>query len=507
MSSINQGDVDDDDAQRPLLGEPINSSRTLLREPINLGCPLLGEPINSADDANNTADRRGGSHFTHYKTRWYILFIFSLFGSIEVFANTIWVTMSSSSKLAFDWTTEDITLLIFWRNAIPILATFPYGWLLQEKGLRTSLLVSSVFLLVGTGLRCVTSRPPFVTWLMNFGQIVTAFADIVVVTGAPLMAVTWFPPSQCIIVMAIVLIVYNLGAIVPNIVTPFVIPSDLNGSEHNAWLIKMFQPATPVAPEVETLRSRIMYMMYGQFGLAILLLLLIWAYFPAKPPTPPATSTTRDEPMKFIEGLKHLFKIPTFFVLSLVFCVTQGATNALYAVGNTIFIEAGFKQNVVDMVLFGSALTSLVVIFLVGLLASSFKTRLKGIMVVLYSTAAISNLWICLMFAGILPKWIIINLAIPVTLAISSTISAAPLFYDLACEISYPIGEGLTNAVFTLGRSPVSCVILLILLIPGGTGGGKLWLTWTVSGILVTSIIALIPIRLNFNRTQAEGAT
>ena len=44
--------------------------------------------------------------------------------------------------------------------------------------------------------------------------------------------------------------------------------------------------------------------------------------------------------------------------------------------------------------------------------------------------------------------------------------STVPLFFETACEVTYPVAEGVTNLVLTLANNIAGLVFLLIQMIP-----------------------------------------
>ena len=44
--------------------------------------------------------------------------------------------------------------------------------------------------------------------------------------------------------------------------------------------------------------------------------------------------------------------------------------------------------------------------------------------------------------------------------------AATPLFYETACEVSYPVAEGVTNLVLTLFNNIFGLLFLLVQMIP-----------------------------------------
>lgn len=44
--------------------------------------------------------------------------------------------------------------------------------------------------------------------------------------------------------------------------------------------------------------------------------------------------------------------------------------------------------------------------------------------------------------------------------------AASPLFYEMACEVTYPVAEGVTNLVLTLVNNIAGLLFLLVQLVP-----------------------------------------
>ena len=64
---------------------------------------------------------------------------------------------------------------------------------------------------------------------------------------------------------------------------------------------------------------------------------------------------------------------------------------------------------------------------------------------------------------------LIISAALYVTMILGSIalVSGVPLFFELVCEATYPIAEGVTNSMLTLLNNVAALVFYFMLFIPG----------------------------------------
>ena len=76
----------------------------------------------------------------------------------------------------------------------------------------------------------------------------------------------------------------------------------------------------------------------------------------------------------------------------------------------------------------------------------------------------------------------------------------APIFYELCCENTYPIAEGVTVGLVSWLTSAVSLIFLLILMIFPGT----LWMNWTLVGSIAVCIPIILFHRDNYTRLDVD---
>nr|KAG5705691.1 hypothetical protein BaRGS_026630 [Batillaria attramentaria] len=74
---------------------------------------------------------------------------------------------------------------------------------------------------------------------------------------------------------------------------------------------------------------------------------------------------------------------------------------------------------------------------------------------------------------------------------------AIPLFYEAACEVSYPVAEGVTTGMLALLNNIVGIIFFALLLVPGI---GVVWMNW----VLLSCVLAAIPVLLTLKQHYAR---
>ncbi|CAG2209210.1 DIRC2 [Mytilus edulis] len=76
-----------------------------------------------------------------------------------------------------------------------------------------------------------------------------------------------------------------------------------------------------------------------------------------------------------------------------------------------------------------------------------------------------------------------------------------PLFYELSCEVSYPIAEGITGAFLTLLNNSFGVMFLLALQIPNI---GTSWMNWTLLGSIAVGLLFMFAFPESYGRTDLD---
>ena len=76
-----------------------------------------------------------------------------------------------------------------------------------------------------------------------------------------------------------------------------------------------------------------------------------------------------------------------------------------------------------------------------------------------------------------------------------------PLFFEISCEASYPVAEGVTGGFFTLVYNMFGTIFLFILTIEDI---GVVWMNWALLGSFLISIPILIAFPEQLKRTNTD---
>ncbi|CAC5409277.1 DIRC2 [Mytilus coruscus] len=257
-----------------------------------------------------------------YQSRWYVLSCLSLLSCIQ---NVIWVgygPVAQSAKAVFQWSDSMVDMLVNFGNISCIICILPASWILDLKGLRTSMMLATFLIALGSGLRCLSSVPSTATWLISVGQTVNGVSGSVAFAGPSLLSETWFPPNERATATAISLLFTSVGGAVAFIIGPQVVsePRYINCTRN---ISICNSTNSTLLSNLATLQEEIMMLNYIEFGVAALLMITVFIYFPNAPPTPPSESAGMKRTY-FKEGTKTLFKMLKFWHIALMFAIPSG---------------------------------------------------------------------------------------------------------------------------------------------------------------------------------------
>ena len=190
---------------------------------------------------------------------------------------------------------------------------------LDLTGLRVATILAALFLVIGTGLRCITAEPETATYLIHAGQFLIGIGGPVGQSSATVLSSTWFPKTQRTTATAVASLASYIGTALSFFIGPHMV------TDVATLPVKKGQPG--YIKEVAKISDEIMRLLYVQCGVCGGLLLLVLFSFPAKPPLPP-TATASVERMDYKEGLKRLLKNPQFQLIAFLYGLTTGVYSA-----------------------------------------------------------------------------------------------------------------------------------------------------------------------------------
>ncbi|XP_067685876.1 solute carrier family 49 member 4 homolog [Haliotis asinina] len=450
-----------------------------------------------------------------YKRRWYILVIFGLYAATQNSQWNFFAPISAASEDAFGWDDGTISTLTNWGPISFMVAAVFFSWVIEVKGIRPAVVSSMMLLTAGCGVRCISSTPPLVTWLNHIGAALNGLAGPVGMFGVPVLSSVWFGPHERTTSTALTLVISNMGLAFSFVVGPILVPDRTNPNCTNVKNNESIQSTTYESNLGETdcslyfntsgtriaeERKDIMYMLYGVSGWSVFLLLLILLYFPGRPPLPPCMSASKKRE-SFLVGLKALFRRGQFWLLALIYGLTLGVANCWMGVVDVILKPYGITQKQAGWMAFYGSLGQMGASLLVARFADKFSRHFKLLILISYILGAANVVCFALVCVGVLPSSLVV---LYVTFIATSTIlyCAEPLIYELACEVTFPIGEGTTNSILTLGNNIFGFIFLLIPTLPHVNS--QSWMNWAMLGAIVVAIPAIVLLKDKYLRLEVD---
>ncbi|OWF51146.1 disrupted in renal carcinoma protein 2-like [Mizuhopecten yessoensis] len=442
---------------------------------------------------------------THvYKRRWYVLVVFSLVAAIQGGYWNTWGPIAASTEEAFGWDDADIALLSNWGPIAYLISAVFFGWLIDVKGIRLSVLIAIFLVAVGAGFRCITSEPPYVKWTVHTGQLLNGLGGPVAMGLPPVLSATWFPPHERTTATAISQILNGLGVGVSFIIGPYLVPDkppdNSNSSLQNISYSTTTGPnTTDVSARISNERSEIMFLLYIEFGFAALIFLLTLVYFPDKPTLPPST-TASIERLEFKKGLLQLVRNFKFWMVCLTYGVSLGVFNCWQSVLDVNLKPHGISENEAGWLGFYSTLAASFTCITVARFSDIFSKHMRLFLVILYIGGALAMAWFAVLVNGYIPNSTT-SLYISIILGTLLLNATPPLYYEMACEITYPVAEGISNLWLTMINNVGGLIFLLIQMIPNI---GTTWENWCVLGAVVICIPVLCTMDERYNRLEVD---
>ncbi|CAH1773429.1 unnamed protein product [Owenia fusiformis] len=465
--------------------------------------PLLnGDPDVAVETVNpGSVDVNKPPIIKLYKRRWYILLLFSFLTFTQ---GGVWNTfgpIADSAESAFGWNDADIALLTNWGPITYVISTLFFSWLVDVKGLRWATLITAALVFFGTGIRCITSDPAHAKWLINLGHALNGFAGPIVMGAPPVLSVTWFPPHERTTATAISTVFgAGFGTAVSFVIGPLLVRELTNNTLDNSTTGMLHNITNHTnTEEVNAQRQDIMKLMYIEFGFMAVLMLLILIYFPAKPPSPPSISAATER-MEFKKGLSALLKHWPFWLVAAPYAIAGGVYNCWSSVIDVNLKPLGIKQTEAGWIGFYATMAGSAVSLCVARFADVFSGRMKTLLICLYFCAVGAMAWFLLLCNQYIP-FNTPSLYISTIMVGVFIMAATPLFYELCCELSYPIAEGITNLFLTMLNNVTGLIFLLVFMIPHV---GTMWMNWFMIGSIIVCLPILFIMKEKYSRLDID---
>ncbi|ESN93457.1 hypothetical protein HELRODRAFT_194103 [Helobdella robusta] len=440
----------------------------------------------------------GDEHLHVYRSRWYILFVYSLVAFLQGGLGSVWSVITPSVEEAFSWSDDQISLMQLWLYGAYVVAMVPYAIFLDKQGLRYPMLLTCFFLVLGTATRCIFSSPPYVLWSAHIGHLFIGLSGPIAFIGGPIISSLWFPANQRTTATSIATVsgyaggagCFLFGPMLVNSPSQVpVIPANITtpSSQHNYT-------------SVDVIRSQIMMCRYIECALCFFLFILVIVYFPSKPPKSPTISAAIGK-LDFFNGIKHLFsrKLLNFWCICLSYCIPvsiYGVWVGLLGVN----IKGLIEESEIGWLGFSAIMSGCVTGVIFGRLSDIFVGHMKSFTLVMITGFIISTFWFILISHQYM-HFSTIQLHVAAVLQGLFNNGAVPLYYELAIESTYPISEICITTVMTFVYNFIPLFFLFIFFIPNV---GTLWMDWLLFGTGILAFPILIFFKELYKRSTID---
>lgn len=454
--------------------------------------------VSNDPDESHTEENNFISHSVQckvYKRRWYVLFVFSLTSIVSNWMWNTWSPIQRPCRIVFGWQRWTILLLSSLGAIGPILGAAPSTWLMDTKGLRLSVLVTSSLLLGGKIVQIIPfSNATLRTVIIFLGHLITMLPSFIANGGPPVVSSTWFPPEERTTATAIGTLAANLGSALAFFIGPLMMPITVKDADNTKLNL--------TNQEFNLVEIKIIHYFYVQIGSSAFLFLCVIVYFPSKPPLPPSIAAlmkTRTN-IGYKRGLGMLLHNRPYWLLVLVVSLSFG----IYF-GWTSVLDLALQPFSIDAKTSGLLGTagSLAGIFSGVLIARSadfFKYWTKNILVALFIGTVGMQLIFTLTCSRILPffKEILFGSIIISGLLFNGTLA---LLFELIMECVYPIGEATAVGVGLVFGNVVILLFDVTFMLPLSD---VRWMNWLCVGGIGVCVPLLLLYKSQYQRLDQD---
>ncbi|KAK5920447.1 hypothetical protein CgunFtcFv8_024255 [Champsocephalus gunnari] len=427
-----------------------------------------------------------------YGRRWLVLTLFSLLALMQGMVWNFWGPIQNSAVHAFGFSKSDIAVLVLW-GPVGFVPWLLFMWLMDKRGLRTSLLLSAFLMLLGAALRSVPlTEQPLRRWLIHGGQLLNGLAGPTIMSAGPFLSTTWFAPDQRATATAVASLFSYLGGAASFIIGPLVVPAPNN--------THTFTSTVSVGDE-NFIRERIQMVMYAELAAIAFLFVAVLIYFPDRPPVPPSVAAASQR-LSYRSSICRLLSNVRFLMIALAYAVPTGVIAGWAGVLDMVLTPAKISQVDAGWIGFWSTVGGCVFGVAMARFADSIRGMLKLILVLMLAGASLSSTWFtltCLSFTH-LPSTaaILYTSCILVGIFINSSV---PIFFELFIETVYPVPEGITCGLVTFLGNLVTGLLLFFLTF---YCTDLSWLNWCLTGSCLFSLVLILFFRESYDRLYLD---
>jgi len=387
--------------------------------------------------------------FKVYGNRWVVLIAFMFVVAIN---QLLWITfapITGNASTYYGVSDLSIGLLSMSFMIVYIVISIPASWVIDTYGIRVAVGIGAVLTGFFGLLRGILA--PNYTYVL-LAQIGIAIGQPFILNAITTVAARWFPIRERATAVGLGSLAMYLGIVVALVLTPYL-----------------------------TIQSQISGMLLTYGIISLIGVVVFFAFVKERPPTAPCHPDQEERSLVF-DGLKDSLRIKDFVFLLVIFFVGLGVFNAVTTWIEDIVRPRGFSitqaGNIGGLMILGGIIGAVVI----PLLSDHYRKRTPylflaviGATLGLVGITFASIYWLLLVSAFIFGFFLL---------------SAGPVGFQYAAEVTYPTPEGTSNGLLLLMGQISGIVFILGMDIIKSPETGSMTLPLLVLiGLMVLSLV------------------
>ena len=299
----------------------------------------------------------------------------------------------------------------------------PEAYIIDNISMRIGLTISALLLIVGAFLKIFINTSIIFAYI---GQFLTAVFQPAILNSPGKIAATWFDEKSRTLVTSICCVSNTIGIMIGYLIHGFVI-------EENTINPKMFKDGFELYLLIEFIITTI-------FCLFFIFLMK------NKPNNPPSISQGNYKPISLKEGIKRLKSNKNFIKLLISLTCIVGFINIFGTIFNSYMALYKIKDSTATYTAAIANLFGILTALIVGAIIDKFK-KYRLAMIICNISSLVVFIITTILMEVIKKKNLGITSFICYTLIIGTAVPIYTSGMDYVCEITYPVGESISEGI------------------------------------------------------------
>ena len=440
-----------------------------------------------------------------YKIRWYILMLFSVLCCNQRIVSDSFAPIAGTMRRVIpDWTNTN-TLMVANLGCIAFIVFIgPVCCLLEQTGLRTTCLIASGLMTIGTILRAFFFGRGYLLSTAYICAVLNGFACAVIESAPGALSATWFSSNERMTATATSQIVTELGEGVVFLLSKYMVSDKsldnsldtlLSNNTYGDYNMSMS------SDELERGQYLIQNYLSLQTAISSIIFIALLVYFPSKPKSAPTlTASLYISNKENAIDLNGLISNKSIIMCIIGYAISTGTQSAWFSILTVNFESLGVNDT-------ESGKIGIVVFFIgvipalaVSLLMDHVKRKIKAALFFVLSMAFVAYGWLILLVNNGM-DFSMRQLYTSVICAGSSFLMLTPLFFEYTTELAYPVPEGFVGGFLSICHNTVSILFYLAFVI------GDLdhvWMQYFVCASTFLVIPLLLVTKEEYKRSEVD---